>query len=78
MTPDRYQQEFFLDKGYSPTWSGSPLHAFVGQPPETTRYRTPLSGLYLTGAGTYPGAGIVGASGRNAARVVLDELRSFQ
>ncbi len=78
MTPDRYQQEFFLDKGYSPTWSGSPLRAFVGQPPETTRYRTPLSGLYLTGAGTYPGAGIVGASGRNAARVVLDELRSFQ
>jgi len=78
MTPDRYQQEFLLDKGYSPAWSGSPLHAFVGRSPETTRYRTPLSGLYLTGAGTYPGAGIVGASGRNAARVVLDGLRRFQ
>ena len=30
--------------------------------------------LYLTGASTHPGGGIMGASGRNAARVVLKDL----
>jgi phytoene dehydrogenase-like protein len=34
-------------------------------------YRTPIRGLYLTGASTHPGGGVFGASGRNAARVVL-------
>ena len=43
----------------------------TGRPRETSRYRTPVAGLYLTGAGTYPGAGVWGASGRNAAAAVL-------
>ncbi|MEZ4703385.1 MAG: NAD(P)/FAD-dependent oxidoreductase [Rhodothermales bacterium] len=37
-------------------------------------YRGPVKGLYLTGASTHPGGGIMGASGRNAARVVLRDL----
>jgi phytoene dehydrogenase-like protein len=37
-------------------------------------YRAHLPGLYLTGASTHPGGGIMGASGRNAARVVLRDL----
>jgi phytoene dehydrogenase-like protein len=37
-------------------------------------YKTHLKGLYLTGASTHPGGGIMGASGRNAARVVLEDL----
>jgi phytoene dehydrogenase-like protein len=37
-------------------------------------YRTHLKGLYLTGASTHPGGGIMGASGRNAARRVLKDL----
>lgn len=37
-------------------------------------YRAHLKGLYLTGASTHPGGGIMGASGRNAARVVLRDL----
>lgn len=37
-------------------------------------YRTHLEGLYLTGASTHPGGGIMGASGRNAARVILKDL----
>ncbi|MEM1093674.1 MAG: NAD(P)/FAD-dependent oxidoreductase [Bacteroidota bacterium] len=37
-------------------------------------YKTHLKGLYLTGASTHPGGGIMGASGRNAARVVLKDL----
>ena len=39
------------------------------------RYRTPLAGLYLCGAGTHPGGGVMGACGRNAARVVARDLR---
>jgi phytoene dehydrogenase-like protein len=42
--------------------------------PELTRYETPVKGLYLTGAATFPGAGIWGASGRNAALRILSRL----
>ena len=40
--------------------------------PELSSYRTPIRGLFLTGASTHPGGGVFGASGRSAARVVLD------
>ncbi|MDQ3458889.1 MAG: NAD(P)/FAD-dependent oxidoreductase [Deinococcota bacterium] len=46
------------------------LRPFLGM----AEYRTHLKGLYLTGASTHPGGGIMGASGRNAARVVLKDL----
>ena len=46
------------------------LRPFLG----AASYRAPLRGLYLTGASTHPGGGIMGASGRNAARVVLRDL----
>jgi phytoene dehydrogenase-like protein len=46
------------------------LRPFVGM----SGYRTHVKGLYLTGASTHPGGGIMGASGRNAARVVLKDL----
>ncbi len=42
--------------------------------PELSTYRTPIPGLYLTGASTHPGGGVFGASGRNAAGVVLKDL----
>ena len=34
-------------------------------------YRTPVSGLYLCGAATHPGGGVMGACGYNAAREML-------
>jgi len=34
-------------------------------------YRTPVRGLYLCGAATHPGGGIMGICGRNAARAML-------
>jgi phytoene dehydrogenase-like protein len=40
-----------------------------------SRYRTPLTGLYLCGAGTHPGGGIAGAAGRNAARVIVKDTK---
>ncbi len=39
-----------------------------------SNYRGPVKGLYLTGASTHPGGGIMGAAGRNAATVLLHDL----
>lgn len=40
-----------------------------------SQYRWPgVKGLFLTGASTHPGGGIMGASGRNAARVMIRTL----
>ncbi|MEO1042031.1 MAG: NAD(P)/FAD-dependent oxidoreductase [Pseudomonadota bacterium] len=35
------------------------------------QYATPIPGLYLCGAGSHPGGGIMGAAGHNAARRIL-------
>ncbi len=42
------------------------------------QYRTPLKGLYMSGAATHPGGGVQGAPGANAARVLLTDLRIQQ
>jgi phytoene dehydrogenase-like protein len=39
------------------------------------RYLTPVRGLYLCGSGTHPGNGLTGASGANAAREIIRDLR---
>lgn len=39
------------------------------------RYRGPIEGLYLCGAGTHPGGFLTGGSGRNAAREIARDLR---
>jgi phytoene dehydrogenase-like protein len=39
------------------------------------QYRTPIKGLYLCGAGTHPGAGLSGASGLNASRELIKDLK---
>lgn len=48
---------------------------FLRPTPGLAGYRTPIGGLFLTGASTHPGGGVFGASGRSAARVVLKSLR---
>jgi beta-carotene ketolase (CrtO type) len=71
MTPDRYEREFHLPHGHATSFTGGPLAALLNRSPELTRYETPVKGLYLTGAATFPGAGVWGASGRNAALRIL-------
>ncbi len=46
--------------------------------PELANYRTPIKGLYLTGASTHPGGGVSGAPGYNTAHRVLSDLRQGQ
>ena len=39
------------------------------------QYRTPIKHLYICGSGTHPGGGMTGASGANASREILRDLR---
>jgi phytoene dehydrogenase-like protein len=48
---------------------------FMRPVPGWSRYRAPVGGLYLCGAGTHPGGAIAGGPGRNAAHVILEEMR---
>ena len=47
--------------------------AFMRPLPGYADYRTPLKNLYLCGAATHPGGGVMGACGYNAAREILKD-----
>jgi phytoene dehydrogenase-like protein len=49
--------------------------AFMRPSPLLARYSTPVEGLYLCGAGTHPGGGVMAASGHNAAQRILGDRR---
>ncbi|HET9298595.1 MAG TPA: NAD(P)/FAD-dependent oxidoreductase [Candidatus Polarisedimenticolaceae bacterium] len=48
---------------------------FLRPVPRWARYRTPIEGYWQCGAGTHPGGGIMGASGRLAALEILKGAR---
>ena len=48
---------------------------FMRPLPAWSRYRTPIDGLYLCGAGTHPGGGVTGAPGYVSSRAVLKDLK---
>jgi phytoene dehydrogenase-like protein len=48
---------------------------FMRPVPGWSRYRAPVGGLYLCGAGTHPGGGVSGAPGYHAARAVLSDVK---
>jgi len=78
VTPDVWEREFSLERGRALEFGRSPLALLVGRDPELTRYETPVPGLFLTGAATFPGAGVWGASGRNTAALVQPYLERRQ
>ena len=43
--------------------------------PAWSRYRTPIQGVYLCGAGAHPGGGVTGAPGYRASHAALRDLR---
>jgi phytoene dehydrogenase-like protein len=49
--------------------------AFMRPIPELSHYSTPVNGLYLCGAGTHPGGGVMAAAGHNAAKRILRDRR---
>ncbi len=48
--------------------------SFMRPVPGYADYRTPVRGLYLCGAATHPGGGVMGACGYNAAREIRKDL----
>jgi phytoene dehydrogenase-like protein len=48
--------------------------SFMRPVPGYADYRTPVRGLYLCGAATHPGGGVMGACGYNAAREIRRDL----
>jgi phytoene dehydrogenase-like protein len=75
LSPLDLERVFGLHKGN--IFHGSlSLHqlGFARPAPGFAQYRTPMKNLYLCGAGTHPGGGVMGAPGRNAAMVVLGDM----
>lgn len=73
VTPIEYERDFNMPRGHAASYAGGPVAAFLGRDPELSRYETPIGGLYLTGAATFPGAGVWGAAGRNTAAVLVQQ-----
>ncbi|MGD9536362.1 MAG: phytoene desaturase family protein [Alphaproteobacteria bacterium] len=71
-----------LERDYNLT-GGNIFHAAMTLPqlfgarplPALASYRTPVGGYYLCGAGMHPGGGVMGLPGRNAATVILADLK---
>src|SRR5213075_1738380 len=48
---------------------------FLRPAPGWAQYRSPIKNLYMCGSATHPGGGIMGASGRNAAMMILKDKK---
>jgi phytoene dehydrogenase-like protein len=72
LTPADLEAEFGLPGG---NWHHGELafdQFFMVRPvPGAAQYRSPVDGVFLCGAGSHPGGGVMGIAGRNAAREVL-------
>ncbi len=68
--PKELEERFGLEGGNIFHGDLIPQQLFSNRP----RARTDIPGLYLCGAGTHPGGGVMGASGYNAAQAVLRDF----
>jgi phytoene dehydrogenase-like protein len=73
LSPDDLEQHDANLVGGDSVSGSHHLDQFIGLRPSLamSRYRTPVDGLYLAGAGTWPGAGVNAVSGQLAAEAVL-------
>jgi len=79
LSPQDFEAEFALTGGNIFHGDMTPDQIFSFRPlAGWAQYRTPLRGLYLCGAGTHPGGGIIGAAGHNAAMVVLRDFKRLR
>jgi phytoene dehydrogenase-like protein len=76
LTPLDLERVFNLSGGNIFQGAMTPSQLFAFRPvPGYARYRTPIKGLYLCGAATHPGGGVMGTPGLNAAREILGRRR---
>ena len=73
LTPVDIESEFRIAGGH---WHHGELamdqFLMLRPVPHSAQYASPLNGLFLCGAGSHPGGGVMGSAGRNAAKAVLD------
>lgn len=79
LTPKDLEDRYGLLGGNIMQGELTPDQLFCFRPiPFYADHRTPVDGMYLCGAGTHPGGGVMGVAGRNAANVVLKDRRRRQ
>ena len=77
LSPLDLERQFGLTGGNIFQGAMSLNQLFFRRPlPGYADYRTPVRGLYLCGAATHPGGGVMGACGYNAAREMLRDGKS--
>jgi phytoene dehydrogenase-like protein len=72
LTPVDIESEFRITGGH---WHHGELaidqFLMLRPVPHSAQYASPVDGLFLCGAGSHPGGGVMGSAGRNAATAVL-------
>jgi len=73
LTPQDLEREFRITGGH---WHHAELamDQFLMMRPVygAAQYHTPVNGLWICGAGSHPGGGVMGSAGRNAARAITN------
>src|SRR5437588_2158860 len=76
LTPLDLEREFGLSEGNIFQGELTLEQLFFLRPaPGWAQYRSPIKNLYMCGSATHPGGGIMGASGRNAAMMIVKEKK---
>jgi phytoene dehydrogenase-like protein len=76
LTPKDIEDRFGLIGGNIMQGEVVPDQLFSFRPiPFYGDYHTPVQNLYLCGAGTHPGGGVMGVNGRNASTVIVKDAR---
>jgi phytoene dehydrogenase-like protein len=73
LSPRDLELEYGLVGGHQLHGDMTPLGFFSRPVPALRDYRTPVRGLYLCGAGTWPGGTVTGLPGHNAAHTALGD-----
>ena len=72
LTPVDIESEFRINGGH---WHHGEMvmdqFLMLRPVPRAAQYASPVNGLFLCGAGSHPGGGVMGSAGRNAARAIL-------
>ena len=72
LTPVDLEREFHMKGGHWHHGEISLDQVMMMRPfPGATQYGTAVDGLYLCGAGSHPGGGVMGLAGRNAAQEII-------
>jgi phytoene dehydrogenase-like protein len=79
LTPVDIESEFRINGGH---WHHGELaldqFLMLRPVPHAAQYASPVEGLFLCGAGSHPGGGVMGSAGRNAAHAVLGKKSGGQ